>query len=123
FRADECSGVAMTAGHACEVWLRVVASAAGVRQAALHVTDSTGGAYDVTLQGFAYGGTTAVTMTSDSGDYIGQGRTWSYSLTNGDRIGMGGGRSLAGFGVVGVYCDWLRAEVVHEAGDVLVAGA
>src|SRR4051794_11207733 len=121
-RANECSGLAMTAGDTCDVWLRLVARAAGVRQATLHITDSTGGAYDVTLQGFAYGGTTAVTMTSDSGDYIGQGQEWSYSLTNGDRIGMSGGRSYAGFGVDGANGDWWSAEFVPPAGDILVAG-
>jgi hypothetical protein len=121
-RADECSGLAMTAGDGCEVWLRFVASAPGVREATLHVTDSTGGAYDVTLQGFAYGGTTAVTMTSDSGDYIGQGQTWSYSLAKGDQIGMGGGRSFAGFGVNGANGDWWSADFQPGAGDILVAG-
>ena len=121
-RADECSGLALTAGDACQVWLRFVAKASGVRQATLHITDATGGAYDVTLQGFAYGGTTAVTMASDSGDYIGQGQTWSYSLTNGDQIGMGGGRSYAGFGVNGANGDWWSAEFVPAAGDILVAG-
>lgn len=121
-RADECSGLAMTAGDACQVWLRLVASAPGVRQATLHVTDSTGGSYDVTLQGFAYGGTTSVTMTSDAGDYIGQGQTWSYSIANGDQIGMGGGRSYAGFGVNGANGDWWSADFVPAAGDILVAG-
>jgi IPT/TIG domain len=121
-RADECSGLAMSAGDACEVWLRFVASAPGVREATLHVTDSTGGAYPVSLQGFAYGGTTAVTMTSDTGDYIGQGQTWSYSLAQGDQIGMGGGRSYAGFGVNGANGDWWSADFVPAAGDILVAG-
>jgi uncharacterized protein (TIGR03437 family) len=121
-RADECSGLTMTAGASCEVWLRFVASAPGVRQATLHVTDSNGGTYDVTLQGFAYGGTTSVTMTSDSGDYIGQGQTWSYSLTKGDQIGMGGGRSFAGFGVNGANGDWWSADFEPGAGDILVAG-
>ena len=97
-RADECCGLTMTSGDACQVWLRFVASAPGVRQATLHVAYSTSGGSNVTLQGFAYGGTTSVTMTSDSGDYIGQGQTWSYSLPKGDQIGMGGARSFAGFG-------------------------
>ena len=121
-RADECSGLPMTAGDACQVWLRFVAKASGVRQATLHVTDATGSAYNVTLQGFAYGGTTAVTMTSDSGDYIGQGQTWSYSLPHGDQIGMGGGRPYAGFGVNGANGDWWSAEFVPAAGDILVTG-
>jgi uncharacterized protein (TIGR03437 family) len=121
-RADECSGLTMTAGDACQVWLRFVASAPGVRQATLHVADSTGSGYNVTLQGFAYGGTTSVTMTSDSGDYIGQGQTWSYSLPKGDQIGMGGGRSFAGFGVNGANGDWWSADFQPGAGDILVAG-
>lgn len=121
-RANECGGLALSPGDACQVWLRLLAKAPGVRQATLHVTDSTVGSYDVTLQGFAYGGTTSVTMTSDSGDYIGQGQTWSYSLTNGDQIGMGGGRSFAGFGVNGANGDWWGADFVPAAGDILVSG-
>jgi IPT/TIG domain-containing protein len=122
-RANECSGLTVSPGDACQVWLRFVAGAPGVRQATLRVADSTGGTYDVTLQGFAYGGTTAVTMTSDSGDYIGQGQTWSYSLAKGDRIGMGGGRSYAGFGVDGANGDWWSADFVPAAGDILVSGS
>jgi hypothetical protein len=121
-RADECSGLAMTTGDACQVWLRFVASASGVRQATLHIPDSAGGTWDVALQGFAYGGTTAVTMTSDAGDYIGQGQTWTYSLPHGDQIGMGGGRSYAGFGVNGANGDWWGADFVPASGDILVAG-
>ncbi|MFL5915038.1 MAG: IPT/TIG domain-containing protein [Gaiellaceae bacterium] len=121
-RANECSSLAMTGGDACQVWLRLLAKAPGARQATLHITDTTGGSYDVTLQGFAYGGKTAVTMTSDAGDYIGQGQTWSYSLANGDQIGMGGGRSFAGFGVNGANGDWWSADFVPAAGDILVSG-
>ena len=42
---------------------------------------------DVELEGFAFGGATRVRMTSDSttwdpGEYIGQGRPWSYTVGN-----------------------------------------
>ena len=122
-RANECSGLALAAGDSCQVWLRFVAAAAGVGQATVHITDSSGGAYDVSLQGFAYGGTTSVTMTSDAGDYIGQAKPWSYSLANGDEIGLGGGRTYAGFGVNGANGDWWSADFVPAQGDILVPGA
>jgi len=121
-RSDECSGRSLAVGGSCQVWLRFVPSAAGTRLATLQLSDGSGAAYDVPLQGFAYGGVTQVTMTSDPGDYIGQGESESYTLAA-DQISLGGGRSHAAYGINGASGDWWTADFVPAHGDILVAGS
>jgi hypothetical protein len=121
-RSDECSGRSLAAGAACQVWVRFVPQTAGTRLATLRLTDSTGAAHTVTLQGFAYGGSTRVQMTSDPGDYIGQGHPWSYTTSN-SRISFGGSRSFAGFDVDGADGSWWSAEFVPGEGDILAVGS
>jgi hypothetical protein len=121
-RTNECAGQTLTVGSSCQIWVRFVPTAAGTRLATLRITDGTGSASDVALQGFAYGGTTKVDMTSDAGDYIGQGQKWSYTVANA-RISIGGGRTYAGFGVDGANGDWWYADFVPAQGDILTAGS
>jgi hypothetical protein len=102
--------------------VRFVPTTAGTRIATLRLTDSTGAAHTVALQGFAYGGRTRVEMTSDAGDYIGQGRPWSYTTSN-SRISFGGSRTFAGFDVDGADGSWWNAEFVPGEGDILAVGS
>lgn len=120
-RSDGCSGQRLSAGGACQVWLRFVPTAAGTRLAALRVTDAAGGAREVPLQAFAYGGRTRVVMHSESGDYIGQGRDWQYTPANA-RISMRGTRSYVGFAVSGANGDWWYADFAPPSGDILTVG-
>ena len=122
-RADECSGKPLTAGGSCQVWVKFLATAPGVRAATLRLTDGDGGTHDVTLQGFAHGGTTSATMTSDPGDYIGAGGSYSYSPAHGDSIAMGGGRTYAGFTLNGANGDWWYADFQPPTGDIIAAGS
>jgi hypothetical protein len=122
-RADECSGKPLAAGASCQIWVKFVSAGAGTRVAALHLTDAGGAPADVQLQGFAHGGTKAVNMTSDSGDYIGAGQTYSYTPQNGDDIEMGGGRTYVGFAINGANGDWWYADFEAPKGDILVPGA
>jgi hypothetical protein len=119
-RTDSCSGQTIPLGGSCQVWVRYTPSAAGTRYAALRLSGP-GTQRDVALEGFAFGGVTRVDMTSDPGDYIGQGRPWHYTFANG-WIGAGGSRQYAGFGVVGDdSTDW-SASFVPAAGDILAPG-
>jgi hypothetical protein len=71
---DRCSG----AGPGpCPVWVAFRPTASGVREARLRLTDTAGARTEVPLQGFAYGGVTALDMVSDD-EPIGQGKTWHY---------------------------------------------
>jgi len=115
-RIDNCSGKPAP----CEVWVRFVPTAAGTRSARLHLTNAAGGAFDVLLHGFAYGGTTNVVMTSDPGDYIGGGITRSYGPDS--SIAVGGSRTFIGAGVDGVNGDYWTFDFAPPAGDVLAPG-
>jgi hypothetical protein len=119
-REDDCTGHTLAAS-ACQVWLRYRPGSAGTRTATLTISDSAGTHRQATLQGFAYGGQTSVTMTSDPGDYIGGGRNWSYTIAN-DAIGVGGTRQYVGFGVDGANGDWWYADFAPAAGDILAPG-
>jgi PASTA domain len=119
-RADDCSGHTIPVGGSCQVWVRFIPAGAGIRSATLRLTGPAT-QRDVELQGFAFGGTTRVDMTSDPGDYIGQGQPWHYTFGNA-WIGAGGGRQYAGFGVSGDDgSDW-SAAFVPAAGDILAPG-
>jgi hypothetical protein len=98
-----------------------VPATAGTRLATLRVTDGSGAVHEVALQGFAYGGRTRVEMTSDPGDYIGQGRKWSYTIATSE-IAMGGSRWYVGFGIDGADGSWWDATFVPSQGDILVVG-
>ncbi len=120
-RSDECSGRTVAAGDSCQVWVRFVAAAAGTRTAKLRITDATGERHDVSLQGFAYGGTTKVVLYSDPGDYIGAGRDWSYTPANAV-ISATGSREHVSFRVTGADGSWWSADFAPAAGDILAPG-
>jgi PASTA domain len=119
-RSDECSGQTLPVGGSCQVWLRFIPGAAGTRQSTLRLTGG-GTQRDIALQGFAFGDTTRVDMTSDPGDYIGQGQTWSYTVTN-SLIAAGGIRQYVGFGIDGADGSWWSAAFVPGRGDILAPG-
>jgi Tol biopolymer transport system component len=119
--SDQCSGKTISAGSSCQVFVHFKPVAAGTRQATLHFVDSNGKTYDAVLQGFAYGGTTQLTMTSDPGDFIGQGQGWSYTpatatfLIDGDRSGIT-------FRLTGANGDDWSGSFKPTAGDIIVPG-
>ena len=119
-RSDDCSGHTVAVGGSCQVWVRFVPGTAGTRYAALRFTGP-GTERDVELQGFAFGGTTRVDMTSDPGDYIGGGVAWHYTFANG-AISAGGGRQYAGLAIDGSDGSWWYADFVPAAGDILAPG-
>jgi Fibronectin type III domain len=121
-RSDECSGRSLPAGGTCEVWVRFAPKTAGTRLATLRLTDSTGTEHTVALQGFAPGGRTRIEMTSDPGDYIGQGLAWSYTPAN-SNIWFSGNRGHAGFSIDGADGSWWDADFVPGQGDILVVGS
>jgi hypothetical protein len=115
-RENDC-----TAGAGgCQIWVRFVPTAPGVREAWLHVTDAAGTRADVPLQGYAYGGTTGLTMTSDPGDWVGGGQAYSYGPTS--SIGVGGSRSHISASVTGANGDWWYLDFSPAAGDILAPG-
>nr|MDQ3936064.1 hypothetical protein [Actinomycetota bacterium] len=120
-RLDECSGRTLAAGGQCEVWVRFTPTAPGTRSALLRVPDSSGATREVLLQGFTYGGTTRLVMQSDSGDYIGQGQSWSYTPANAT-IAAGGTRRGVYFGLSGANGDDWSGSFSPADGDIIAPG-
>jgi hypothetical protein len=117
-RLDDCTGTAPASP--CDVWVRFVPTAAGVREAWLRVADAAGGVTEVPLEAFAYGGTTGLTMQSDAGDWVGHGQSYSYGPTS--SYGISGSRSGVHVSVDGANGDWWYLDFVPSSGDILAPG-
>ena len=120
-RVDDCNGKSLAAGGQCEVWVRFVPTAAGTRTATLRIPDSAGRVQEVALQGFTYGGRTRLVMTSDSGDYIGGGRSYSYTPENAV-IAAGGTRRGVGFGIDAANGEYWSGRFSPADGDIIAPG-
>ena len=72
---DGCRGVAP---GPCDLLVSYRTLAPGTKRAWLELDHLGGGRTHVALQGFAYGGETSLTLVSDPGDWIGEGRTYRY---------------------------------------------
>ena len=81
---DDCSGVTIPADGSCEVTVRFLPVAPGTRRATLSLAESGGATHQVALEGFAYGGTTSASFTSEASDPIGHGLSWTKDLSNAD---------------------------------------
>lgn len=121
-RSDECAGQQLGFGDGCQVLMRFVPKLKGPRIASLTIPTSSGAKATVQLDGLAIGGRTQLTMTSDAGDYIGQGQPWSYTTSN-STIGVGGGRNGISAGVDGANGDWWYLDFYPGSGDILAAGS
>jgi hypothetical protein len=64
----------------------------------------------------------SVTMTSDAGDYIGQGQSYSYSTAAGDILSSTGSASVVEIGVNGYNGDWWTLDLAAPAGQALAVG-
>ena len=119
---DDCKGQELTAGSQCQVWVGFDPASAGSKSAALSIPEQGGGSMTVALSGFVYGGTTAATLQSDPGDWIGAGESYSYSPANA-RLAAWGERQIVHFGISGDNGD--RWEATFDAGDggTIVPGA
>jgi hypothetical protein len=120
-RADECTGLVLTARDGCQVFVRFVPVSGGPTSARLRVWLSTGATETIHLEGFAIAGRTRFVMDSDPGDGIGQGESYAYKGTTsairvtGDRNGIHGG-------IDGVDGSWWAFDFVPADNDILVNG-
>jgi hypothetical protein len=76
---DGCSGKALAAGARCSVPVACRAAAAGEATAKLRFTLSDGTTRESVLEGFAYGGTSRLTIDSEPGDPVGKGVDRAYA--------------------------------------------
>jgi hypothetical protein len=114
-RQDGCGGQRLPAGAACTVNVRFTPSAPGLRTATLVVHDTAGNAYAVPLQGWTYGGTTRLVMSSDAGDYIGQGQQYEFDPSNA-MLEAGGTPESFSFSVNDG--EWWDGEFAPSQGDI-----
>ena len=120
-RTDECTGRTLPAGGSCAVFVRATPATAGPRFGRLSVTDSGGTVRTVELTGWGVGGRTRWAMSSDPGEYIGQGRTYDYTPANA-RLDARGNRSALRMIVYGNDGADFEAELQAPSGDVLAPG-
>lgn len=120
-RSDECTGLTLGEGDTCLVHMRFVPKSPGPRSAVLRIATATA-TFPVGLDGLAVPGVTDWQMTSDTGDYIGAGKTYLYTSAF-DTIGYRATQQYVSGGVNAANGDWWGAEFAPAQGDVLVAGA
>jgi hypothetical protein len=119
-RSDGCTGLVLSEGDTCLVYVRFAPKSPGPRTAVLRLaTDAT--TFQVRLDGYGVPGVTDWQMTSDPGDYIGQGTTYLYT-TAADTITYSGSAQRVSGGVDAADGDWWGASFAPAQGDVLVAG-
>ncbi|HTX31471.1 MAG TPA: hypothetical protein VMD09_08795 [Solirubrobacteraceae bacterium] len=119
-REDDCNGSVLTPGEACDVYVRFVPTAPGLRTATLNLTDGTGAVHSVPLQGWTYGGTTRLVMNSDTGDYIGQGQQYSFTPSS-DTFEASGDRNGFTFSVGTADGEWTGTFNPGQ-GDIFTPG-
>jgi hypothetical protein len=113
--------VALTAGEACQVWVRFLPRDPGTRRAALQLRGSNGFTQAVPLEAFVFDGRTQLLMESDPGDWVGAGQTYRYSPADAT-IGAWGNRRFVRFSIDAANGDWWHGEFAAPEGDILVPG-
>ena len=114
-RHDGCAGRVLALGETCAIRVRFESAGAGTRSAVLR----TGGVDRAALEAHAHGGRTGLTMTSDPGEYIGQGQSRAFSPPNA-WIRAAGVRNVVRFWVQG--SSWWGGLFGAGAEDILAPG-
>ncbi|MBE1608418.1 hypothetical protein [Actinopolymorpha pittospori] len=120
-RSDECTGRSLDEGQSCLVNVRFAPQSPGPRTALLRITTSTG-TLRVPLDGYGIPGTTDWSMQSDSGDYIGGGRTYHYTTAT-DLVNFLGSRTRVSGSVDAANGESWGGTFVPAQGDILVQGS
>jgi hypothetical protein len=121
-RSDGCTGLNLSAGQVCTVYVGFVPTAPGLQTATLEATDAGGVTDQVPLQGWTYGGTTRLIMNSDPGDYIGQGQGYSYNPTDATLDAAGTPEQFS-FSVQANGGDWWEGEFTPSQGQIFTSGS
>ena len=108
-------------GAECTVYVGWTASVPGVRLGLLEISDSRGNFREISLSAVGTSGRTRWQMTSDSGDYIGQGASYTYTPQSGARLGGGGTETYAWMGA-DYGDDWWGATFQAPQGQILLPG-
>ncbi len=85
-RGNECSGVTLAPGQACQVLLRFAPQAAGPRVATLLASDTNGRRYEVALDGYSPHTRSRWDVHWDPSSFRPIAGDWHFSRPNGDRM-------------------------------------
>jgi hypothetical protein len=118
---DDCQGKTLGPGDTCKVFVGWVAGPAGDKSATLLVPEAGGPTHALALEGYVHPGRTRLFMTSDPGDWIGRGQTWSHAPSN-SRFGVGGNYEYAGGGVSTADGTSWSLSFASPSGDTLERG-
>jgi hypothetical protein len=118
---DSCTGVNLSAGGSCTVWVEFDPLEAGLRSAALQVTDAAGATHATPLQGFTYGGATRLVINSDPGDDLVKGKSYTFSPA-GDTVWGMGTPQLVQFSASN-GSDGFQGEFAAPNGETLTTGS
>lgn len=119
-RIDRCEGVILAPGEKCTVWVGYVPGAPGTRLARLVIPGTTGGGRTVTLEGFAFGGTSRFVVRGDPGDPVAGASYYDVSPRNARLIATGDHEKVEAY----IFTRKGIWELGFDApdGDVLVPG-
>jgi hypothetical protein len=117
---DTCSGTTLVPGDSCALYLRFTASARGPRTAALRLPLGTRTA-KVQLDALVRPGATSLTMDSQQGDFIGQGKTYDFTGAN---ASFTFSASTAGIesDLSATDAEYWTVVMVPAAGEILAVG-
>lgn len=119
-RLDDCRNVTLGPRETCTVFVRYVPQDEGSRAATLVVPESTSFSHRVSLEGFAFGGTTRFVVSGDPGEPV-VGPNY-YDTTPGNaRFVVTGDHEGVEATVLARTGEW-RVEIEPPAGDVLAPG-
>ena len=118
--SNGCSA-SLAPGASCTVHVGWTASRPGVRLGLLEISDSRGGFREISLSAIGTSGRTRWQMSGDAGDYISQGRSYTYTPQMGARMGGGGTETYASMGA-DYGDDWWGARFQAPKGQILLPG-
>jgi hypothetical protein len=88
-RSDQCSGRTFALGEGCRIWVRFRPTADEGGAARLRISTGGGVLYEVPLEGYAFGGTTRITLESEPGDPVWDGRSVEFTPFDAQIFGRG----------------------------------
>ena len=118
--SNGCSA-SLAPGASCTVHVGWTASRPGVRLGLLEISDDRGGFREISLSAVGTSGRTRWQMSGDAGDYISQGRSYTYTPQTGARMGGGGTETYASMGA-DYGDDWWGARFQAPKGQILLPG-
>jgi hypothetical protein len=117
---DTCSATTLTPGDECYLYLRFASSTRGPRPASLRLPLGTK-LVKVQLDALVRPGTTRLTMQSQPGDFIGQGKTYDFNGSNASFVFYGNPSGIEA-DLSATDGEYWTVDMVPASGDVLAVG-